>query len=194
MSKSLKNIYTLQDILDKGYSIEAFKLVVLSKNYHTEGNFTWEIMDAAQNRLQELYAWADRRHQPTIDTMPEELDLLWKETLEGIDAKLQDNLDTSGALAVLAKIINWMKEKPIPQVDGKYSDGALAKIDRLLGLKLDGRPDITDEQKSILNARLLARTNKDWAKSDELRDSLENQGIGIRDSQVGQIWYRIQVI
>lgn len=191
MSKSLNNIYTLQDILDKGYSIEAFRLLVLSKNYHTEGNFTWEIMDAAQNRLNELYAWADRRHQTSIDKMPEELDLLWKETLEGIQAKLEDNLDTSGALAVLAKIVNWMKDKPIPNVDGKYSDGALAKIDRLLGLKLDKRPDISDEQKDLLQERLKARVANDWTASDKLRDELNKQGIGINDTQNTQVWYRI---
>ncbi|HSH55871.1 MAG TPA: cysteine--tRNA ligase, partial [Candidatus Limnocylindrales bacterium] len=55
MSKSLGTIYTLQDILDKGYGLDAFKLFVLGKQYRTEGNFTWEHLTAAQQRLNHWY-------------------------------------------------------------------------------------------------------------------------------------------
>ncbi len=191
MSKSRGNIYTLEDILDRGYNIEAFKLLILSKNYHTEGNFTWEIMDAAQNRLKELYAWADRRHQPTIDEMPEELDLLWKRTRETIDERLSDNLDTSGALAALSNIVNWMKDREIPRNDGKYSDGSLAKLDSIFGLGLNNRPDITEAQKELLQKRYAARVNKDWAAADDIRSQLESENLGVRDVSFGQIWFRL---
>ena len=51
MAKSLGNIYTLKDITDRGFSLEAFKLTILSKHYRTEGNFTWDILEASNNRL-----------------------------------------------------------------------------------------------------------------------------------------------
>ena len=51
MSKSLGNIITLSDITARGFSPMAFKLAILSKHYQTEGNFTWEILEAAQARL-----------------------------------------------------------------------------------------------------------------------------------------------
>jgi len=191
MSKSLGNIYTLQDIVNKGYDLEAFKLLVLSKHYRTEGNFTWEIMDAAQNRLNELRAWADLRHQPTIDKMPEELDIKWRDTLAAIKAHLGSDLDTPKALASLSELVGYMRKNPIPRLDGKYSEGALATIDALLGLGLDGRPDITDEQKKLIKDRQATRDSKDWSKADEIRDLLLKDKIAIKDTDTGQVWSRV---
>lgn len=68
MSKSLGNIFTLQDIKEKGFDLQAFKLLVLSKHYRTEGNFTWEILESAANRLKNWRNVAALRHQ-THDTL-----------------------------------------------------------------------------------------------------------------------------
>lgn len=190
ISKSLGNIYTLQDILEKGYDIEAFKLLVLSKHYRTEGNFTWENLTAAQNKLRELRAWADLRHQPSADTMPTELNELFRDTKSNILAALQDDLNTPQALLALNKLVDYMSNIPIPGVEGKYTDGTLHYIDDLLGLNLDGRPDITNEQKQLIKDREIARENKDWAKSDELRGKLKQQSIELRDTPYGPIWSR----
>lgn len=191
MSKSLGNIYTLQDILDKGYDIEAFKLFVLSKHYRTEGNFTWENLEAAQNRLNEIRAWADLRHQPSADTMPEELDLLFKKTREDMLAAMQDDLNAQQALVSLGKLMDYMSTIAIPGVESKYTDGTLQFISDLLGLNLANRPDITPEQKQLIKDREAAREAKDWAKSDELRDRLKEQGIEVRDTANGSVWSRI---
>lgn len=191
ISKSLGNGYTLQDILDKGYDLAAFRLLVLSKHYQTEGNFTWENLEAAQNRLNELRAWADLQHQPSTDTMPTELDELFRDTKAAVLEALQDNLNTPVALANLGKLVSYMQNIPIPGVEGKYTDGSLQFLDDLLGLGLANRPDITDEQKQTLKQRQEARDNKDWTQSDKLRDDLAKQGIAVRDSANGQIWNRI---
>ena len=63
LSKSLGNSYTLSDIEQHGYDLDAFKLLVLSSHYRTEGNFSWEILDAAQARLGNWRASAARRWQ-----------------------------------------------------------------------------------------------------------------------------------
>lgn len=63
MSKSLKNIITLDDILDHGFSPAAFKVAVLSKHFQTEGNFTWEIMKSANQRYKNWQRAASLRHQ-----------------------------------------------------------------------------------------------------------------------------------
>lgn len=192
ISKSLGNGFTLQDITDRGYDLEAFKLLVLSKHYRTEGNFTWEILDAAQNRLNELRAWADLRHQPSTDTMPTELDELFRNTKSNILAALQNDLNTPLALAELGKLVSYMSNIPIPGVEGEHTEGMLAFIDSIFGLNLDGRPDITQQQKDLLTARQKARDTKDWAESDSLRDELKEQGIAIRDTDYGQQWSRIK--
>lgn len=191
MSKSLGNIYTLQDIIDKGYELQAFKLLVLSKHYRTEGNFTWEILQAAQNRLNELRAWADLRHQPSTEKMPVELDELFRDTKDSILKALQDDLNTPKALAVLGKLVNYMQNIPIPGVEGKYTEGTLEFLDTVFGLDLANRPDINDRQKELMKQRQKARDEKDFKKSDELRDQLKGQGIEVRDTDYGQIWSRI---
>ena len=62
-------------------------------------------------------------------------------------------------------------------------------IDELLGLQLaDATPDISDEAKRLILERRQARADKDWTRSDELRDELKGQGILVRDTPSGQIW------
>ena len=190
MAKSKGNSYTLADITSKGYDPLALRLLYLQAHYRSEINFTWDSLDAAQARLHDIYAWADLRYQPTTDVMPEALDQLFKETREGMLAAVQDDLNTPLALSMLSKLMTHMSNVPIPGVEGKYTDGALALIESLLGIPLSNRPDITDAQKQLIADRETARTAKDWAKSDHLRDQLAEQGIGLRDTPNGAQWYR----
>jgi cysteinyl-tRNA synthetase len=67
----------------------------------------------------------------------------------------------------------------------------LETIDMLFGLQLLSSKDITDEQKETIHQREQARKDKDWVTSDQLRDELEKQGIGVRDTDHGPIWYRL---
>ncbi len=169
MSKSLGNIYTLQNIRDKGFDLDAFKLVVLSKHYRTEGNFTWDILEAAQNRLNNWRAAGDLRWQGagkgSVDS--------------GLLELLQNDLDTPGAVAKIDELLGTEQPTGLHKL--------LDEIRDLLGITLH-RDDITDEQKSLISEREQARTNKDWAKSDELRDLLAKQGIAVRDTPSGTIW------
>jgi cysteinyl-tRNA synthetase len=65
----------------------------------------------------------------------------------------------------------------------------LQGIDDLLGLKLSEVSDISEEQKRMISERETARQNKDWVKSDELRDKLIEQNVGLRDTTQGVIWF-----
>lgn len=64
-------------------------------------------------------------------------------------------------------------------------------MDRLFGLHLGDRPDITHAQKDQIAEREQAREAKDWARSDKLRDALKAEGLGVRDTPRGPIWYRL---
>jgi cysteinyl-tRNA synthetase len=191
ISKSLRNGITLEDIQKRGYSFEALRLLVLESHYRSQSKFSWENLEAAENRLHDLQAVADLRHQPSTDTMPEALDLFFKKTKDEITDAMTDDLNTPKALASLSTFVDHILSIPIPAVEGKYTDGTLAFFDDVFGLKLSKRPDITDEQKSVIQAREKARSDKDWNKSDELRDVLKQQNIGLRDTAFGPQWYRI---
>jgi cysteinyl-tRNA synthetase len=189
MSKSLGNIYTLQDILDKGYSLDAFKLMIMSKHYRTEGNFTWDILEAAQNRLKNMYAAADLKHQPVAQTkIRQEESQTYEGMTSGILRELSDDLDTPSALNFLNDYFNHVATEGYNP--GHYQE-FLEFVDSVLGLNFSNRPDITKDQKYLLNNRYNAKSDKNWAESDRIRDELAAQGIGINDSANGQIWYRL---
>jgi len=191
MSKSRGNFYTLSDLTAKGFDPLAFRLLVLQAHYRSELNFTWESLTAAQNRLQDLQAWADLRYQPSADTMPEELDNLFRDTRQAIQEALSNDLNTPEALSALGKLVNWMQQHPVPGVEGQYTDGMLQELDNVFGLSLANRKDISEAQKQLIAERTKARTASEWQKSDELRDQLQQQGVGVRDTDYGTQWYRV---
>jgi len=189
MSKSLGNIYTLQDILDKGFDLEAFKLTILSKQYRTEGNFTWEILEASQNRLTGYRAMADQVWQTSEQGSITEADV--QAAKEGVRNALQDDLNTPEALAVLSKLEGGIDNGGISITCQEAFQDFLKWTDSVLGTTLSSREDISDAQRTLLTEREQARTDKNWELSDRLRDQLKDQGIEVKDTPRGQIWFRV---
>lgn len=187
MAKSLGNVYTLPDIRDKGYDIEAFKVLILSSHYQTGGNFHWDILSAAQNRLQGYRAMADLVLQPVAT------DQWIKQTtlLSTLQDALADNLNTPEALAILNDFASKADNQLVPQQEVASFKAILQGIDSLLGLHLSNREDITAEQKALIERRQQARENNKWAEADSIRDDLAQQGIALRDTAYGQIWSRL---
>ncbi len=178
MSKSLGNIYTLQNIIDKGYQLEAFKILVLSKHYQTEGNFTWDILAAAQNRLQNWRASADLIWQIEQD------ETQYNDVVATIKQALSDNLNTPQALMLIDQYFN-----AVTHVQKAPNQQFLEFIDEALGIYII-RDDILDKQKSLIKQREAARKDANWILSDEVRDELQKQGILLNDSGGRTLWYR----
>lgn len=174
LSKSLNNSYTLQDIIDHGFPLDALKIMVLSSSYHTEGNFSWEIMEAAHNRLKNWRTYADLRWQ--LPASEQEIDIL---------STLQNDLDTPKTLARIDQYFDELNAQLAP------SHQALQSIYDLLGINLLTSEDITKEQKDLLQQRTTARMEKNWDESDRIRDELHAQGIGINDTPKGAVWYKL---
>src|SRR6185369_6106780 len=103
MSKSAHNFYTLQDIIDKGYDPLAFRLKILQSHYRNPVNFTWEGLDAAQNLLQSLRAWADLKHQKAA-TYKNKVGDTYKDALKGMLDAAADDINTPEALIPLANL------------------------------------------------------------------------------------------
>jgi cysteinyl-tRNA synthetase len=188
MSKSLGNIYTLQDILDKGYSIDAFRVFALGKHYRTEGNFTWDNLEAAANRLRNWQQTFDMRWQPIGEETTGTPDP--EGVLHSFIDALQGDLDTVAALHLIDAVANKIEQHGMTSGNLQLATELLQLVHGTLGFTLF-RDDISDGQKALIHQREQARTDKDWKKSDELRDQLVSQGIGLRDSSNGAVWYRI---
>lgn len=189
MSKSAKNFYTLTDITDKGYDPLAFRVKVLQSHYRNASNFTWESLDAAQNLLTNLRAWADLKHQPHAEGQDrQQIGKNYAAALKTMQTAIDDDLNTSRALGELASLANQAETHGI---DRDKLQALLNIADRLFGLQLSNRPTITDTQKHLIVERQMARDAKDWARSDQLRDELKEQGINVRDTANGPLWSRL---
>lgn len=185
MSKSLQNFYTLDQVVEKGFDPLAFRIKVLQSHYRNSANFTWESLQAAQNLLISLRAWADLKHQrATHNTTAGES---YGPALKAVQAAMSDDLNTSIALAEFAVLASQSESKG---VDPDKIQPLLNIADSLLGLQLSSRPNVNDTQKSLIQERQAAREAKDWATSDRLRDTLLEQGISVRDTPQGPIWSR----
>ncbi|HJQ09298.1 MAG TPA: cysteine--tRNA ligase [Candidatus Saccharimonadales bacterium] len=187
MSKSANNFYTLSDIIQKSYSPLAFRLKILQSHYRSQVNFTWESLEAAGNLLKKLQAWADMKHQRAADKQTN-LDKTYAEALKKTIGALQNDLDTPTAITQLAALANGAEEQGIT---AEKIQPLLNILDRIFGLQLASRPDITDKQKQLIADRETARQSKDWAASDKVREQLAEQGLGVRDTAQGPIWYRL---
>lgn len=190
MSKSLGNIYTLDDVSAKGYDIDAFKVFALQKHYRTEGNFTWENLEAAQNRLKSWRETAALLLQPTAPQGYKLEPGTIEQATKDFQEKLSDDLNTPVAVSIIDDILSAFSSAL--RVDGvdEAVTAFVQAVETLLGIRILV-DDITDEQKQLVAEREQARSQKNWAKSDELRDVLAEQGIGLRDTPNGAVWYRL---
>ena len=179
MSKSLGNVYLLSDIINKGYDPIVYRLFTYSCNYRNKLNFTWEGIDATSkslNRLREGY----QKHLLGTEKVSEDI---INEYENKFHEAINDDLNMPQAVSVVWDVIkNNTKSKQFAQL--------LDKFDTVLGIKISENPkeeklDVPQEVLEIAEERKLARQNKDWTKSDELRDKISDLGYVIKDSKDG---------
>ncbi len=173
ISKSLGNVVTLADISEHGFSLFDFKLWVLQGHYQSERDFTWENLEAARiRRLNWRNEIARARQTPLSE--PEEKSST--ADYSAILSTISDNLNSPAAFALIDRA---------PHTSLEFWQ----QIDDLLGLGLfDDSPDLDQEAKILLKKRAQARTDKDYASSDRLRDQLAEQNLTVLDTPSGQIW------
>ena len=189
ISKSLGNGITLEDIEAKGFSLQAFRLHVLESHYRSQSKFSWESLEAAQNRLNRWKSVAVLRFQSHFTNQGGTTFTL-SSVREQIIATLADDLNTPQTLVLIDRLFDQIEAVGIHSDHVAEFEQLLVSIDAALGITLLEETDITDAQKQIVFAREQARAAKDWSHSDELRDQLAEQGIALRDTEHGAIWYR----
>lgn len=189
ISKSLGNVYLLSDLAERGFSALDFKMWVLQGHYQGTRNFTFEDLAAAaqrrlnwRNRIAELYqgAGADDgargggSNGAGLDSA-EDGSRAGLGAYEKVLAAVENNLNSAEAFAV---------------IDGnEFSYEEWERIDELFGLGLiEGAPKITAAQEALIREREAARAERDFARSDEIRDSLLAENIALKDTPAGTVW------
>ena len=172
ISKSLGNVFLLNDLKNRGYSPLDFKMWVLEGNYQTARNFTFEELESAKIRhlkWRNNLALNFQANAPENNTDEEEQ----KSTILEL---VGDNLNSPKALAYIDQ-----------QLGGKNNFWTF--VDELFGLNLiNSVHDLSESQKDLIKKREEARAKKDFATSDRLREELEKENITILDTKNGPIW------
>lgn len=177
MSKSLGNLYTISDLKQRGFEPLAFKYFCLNTHYSKKLNFTFEGLKASASGYKNLKNLLLEHKNGTEDFPKEKQEDYKNKFLEAIN----DDLNYPLAIGVL-----WTLLKTEPKSKKVYD--LVLQFDNALGLDLkNAQPEETQEIpqqiKNLAEERLLARQNKDWAKSDELRDKLLELGYKIKDGK-----------
>lgn len=188
IGKSLGNSITLQDIAKSGFSGLDLRMLYLQSHYRTHANFTLGALEGAKQRRLGIQAFADLRFQLKDGGLLDGTS--FDQTRRVVFEELQEDLHTPEALAALSDLVTAGEADLVaPDAKADFHE-LLSFLDRTLGLRLLDSKDISADAKEQIAKREAARGNKDFAKSDEIRDKLAEQGIALRDTPLGTIWYR----
>jgi cysteinyl-tRNA synthetase len=198
MSKSLNNFFTIRDVLQV-YKAEEIRYFILNSHYRSPLNYSHEPLDNARASLTRLYTAL--RDLPTV-TAP-----LNSEAEQRFRAALDDDFNTPEAIATLfelAREINRLRREQ-HELAAAETAALLKKLAGILGLlerdaetwfkaanqtsQIEGLEDA--EIEALIQQRLLARTQKNWAESDRIRDELKAQGILLEDKAGMTTWRRV---
>ena len=193
MSKSLGNFFTLRDVL-KEYRAEEIRYFILGSHYRSPLNYSDEQLDSARSALSRLYTALLDTH-PLDHPEPGDYQ-------KRFETAMADDFNTADALAVLfdlARDLNRAKAESSDEVDGLA--GILKYLANLIGLlEMDASEflksptsdkGLTDEViDDKINQRLKAKSDKNWAQADQIRDELVAAGIVLEDSAEGTRWRR----
>ena len=183
MSKSLKNVYLLKDIKDKGYDPLVYKLFCYSCHYRNKLNFTWEGIDSAAKSLERLRN-AYQIHLHGNDELGDVDIRKLSDIEENFHKAINDDMNMPLAMSYVWETAKFEKKNP-------NVAKLLMKFDTVLGLKIDvmqesNNGEIPEEILGLLEKRKVARDQKDWKKSDEIRDLLKEKGYMVKDTKNGQ--------
>jgi len=170
MSKSSGKILTISDLEEKDYSALVYRYFCLTTHYRQQLIFSMENLESSKNAYQRL--------KNIISEIKDDKKIN-KNYLKEFEKAINDDLDMPKALQVLWKLLRDDK------ATGKYQ--TIKKMDEVFGLKLleKEKIDIPHEVKKLAEERENARRNKEWKKSDELRERINKLGFVINDKPDG---------
>ena len=193
MSKSLGNIFTIDDVKQKGFSPRALRLLFLMSHYRSEMNFTWESLVGAQKAFDNLTTLITQFRNESERTV------LTEEKMKKVDGyrtkfftNMGHDLNTPQAVAVMWEVVK-------SNIPGRDKYDLLMEFDTVLGLGLakvkDERlkmkdvkiEDLPEEAQALLKQREEFRQAEKWAAADQARDKLREMGYEVVDGKGGVV-------
>ena len=203
MSKSLGNVFNLQDIIDRGFRPSTLRYLYLGVHYRKQLKFSWTAMAQAEEALKRLTDFLLR-----LDSLPKaasssgggSVSARLDEARQAFAEHISTDLNTAAAIGVMFDLVRALNTL----IDaGEVSEGAaqairetFAGFDRVLGFLAlrraeDEYPPVpVDEIERLIEARKAARLARNFAEADRIRAELDARGIVLEDSGSATRWKR----
>ncbi len=190
MSKSLGNFFTIREVLEK-YHPEVVRYLLVSSHYRSPINYSEESLKEAKGALERFYH--------ALRGLPEAAPAGGEAFIERFGAAMDDDFNSPEACAVLFEMtreVNRLRDS-----DPAAAAALAARLKSLAGLLgvlqlepdaflragAEGKVDAA-EVEALIQARLQARAEKNWAESDRIRDQLTAMGVVLEDGKGGTTW------
>ncbi len=200
MSKSLGNFFTVREISEK-YDLQVLRFFMLGAHYRSPLNFSGELMEAAKSGLERIRNGAENLKHLSKNAREGQMDPKEQgicEESQGFVAKFEaamdDDFNTADGISAIFELVKFINTN----VDGDSSIELLGNLHErlcqlcgILGIIAEGKEEILDvEIEKLIAERQAARKEKNFARADEIRGLLLEQGIILEDTREGVKWKR----
>ena len=199
MSKSAGNFFTVRDISEK-YDLQVLRFFMLSAHYRSPLNFSADLMEAAKNGLERIVTAAEKLRDLLKKATGEltESEAASLEEAKAFMAKyeeaMEDDFNTADAISAIFELVKFANTNANADSSKAYVDALYAQLDKMAeicGLILEKKAEILDEEiEKLIQERQDARKAKNFARADEIRNQLLEQGIVLEDTREGVKWKR----
>ena len=199
MSKSAGNFFTVRDISEK-YDLQVLRFFMLSAHYRSPLNFSADLMEAAKNGLERIVTAAEKLRDLLKNAAGEltEAEVASLEEAKSFMAKyeeaMEDDFNTADAISAIFEMVKFTNTNANADSSKAYVEALYAQLDKMAeicGLILEKKAEILDEEiEKLIQERQDARKAKNFARADEIRNMLLEQGIVLEDTREGVKWKR----
>ena len=200
MSKSLGNVFTVRDILDRGYRASALRYLLISVHYRKQLTFNWDVLAQAEAAVTRLADFLARVNAITAGAAHPEVSDRVAVAREQFRGMIASDLNVPGAQGVIFELVRdmhaAMDQGQVGAADARLIGEAFEDFDRVFGVMAlrraeDAQPPVpVEEIEALIRARRDARQAREFRRADEIRAELESRGIILEDTASGTRWKR----
>jgi cysteinyl-tRNA synthetase len=195
MSKSLGNIFSIGDLVDKGYSPREIRLTLLSAHYRQQMNFTYEGLESARAAIERIDCCLQNLRYAQGGGGEKETAAILSEHEAAFREAMDDDLNFPNALAAVFGLIRDLNilcsQGKVGQTEAAEVFDTLRRVDSVLGFVMPEQIEESDSEiDALVCAREDARKSKNWAEADRIRNLLIDRNIILEDRAGGTAWRR----
>jgi cysteinyl-tRNA synthetase len=198
MSKSVGNVYTVPDVVARGYRPSALRYLLLSSHYRKQLNFTWTGVEQAEEALRRIVDFLAKLDDMRGDSHNAELEAAVGRSRDAFRSAMASDLNTAAGLAAVFDLVregnSAIAAGKMSAADATMTREAIEEFDRVLGVVSlrraeDATPDVPiAEIEQLIEERKAAKQRREFARADEIRKSLAERGILLEDTPAGTRW------